>query len=80
VAFPPLLLVAFGRPVGLIVVYAVVGSLFMPFLAATLLALNTRARLVGERLRSGLVANAALVLALGLFAVLAITEIVERLR
>jgi hypothetical protein len=48
--------------------YAVLGALFMPFLALTLLLLNTRADLVGARFTSGLALNAALVATVLLFA------------
>ncbi len=37
--FPPMILFALGQPIGLILAYGVLGSLFMPFLAATLLGL-----------------------------------------
>jgi Mn2+/Fe2+ NRAMP family transporter len=41
-------------------IYAVLGSLFMPLLALTLLLMNTRARWVGGRLRNGLFTNLVL--------------------
>jgi hypothetical protein len=41
--------------------YAVLGALFMPFLALTLLLLNTRADLVGARFTSGFLINTVLV-------------------
>jgi Mn2+/Fe2+ NRAMP family transporter len=64
--FPPMALLALGKPVWLVVSYAFAGALFMPFLAATLLVLNNRH--VGDaRLRNGPVANGALVLCLALF-------------
>jgi Mn2+/Fe2+ NRAMP family transporter len=78
-ALPPLLLLVFGRPVMLIVAYSVVGALFMPFLAATLLYLNSRRRLVGDALRSGIATNLLLWLCLALFSLLAIDELSERL-
>jgi Mn2+/Fe2+ NRAMP family transporter len=37
--FPPMVLFGLGRPIGLILAYGVLGSLFMPFLAVTLLGL-----------------------------------------
>ncbi len=37
--FPPMLLLLLGRPIGLILTYGVLGALFMPFLAITLLGL-----------------------------------------
>lgn len=64
--FPPMLLLVLGRPVWLVVAYAALGSLFMPFLAATLLAMNNDRRAMGK-LRNGWLANAALALCLLLF-------------
>ena len=75
--FPPMLLLLLDRPVWLVVAYAAVGALFMPFLAATLLALNNRRSDLG-RLKNGLIANATLLLALALFAYLAVQEIVTQ--
>ncbi|MCC9146005.1 MULTISPECIES: Nramp family divalent metal transporter [unclassified Arthrobacter] len=37
--FPPMILFQLGQPIGLILAYGVLGSLFMPFLAVTLLGL-----------------------------------------
>ena len=47
-AIPPLSLLAFGRPVLLIMIYSVMGALFIPFLAVTLLILNGRRKWVGS--------------------------------
>jgi len=46
--FPPMLLFALGRPIGLILAYGVLGSLFMPFLAVTLLGLLNGSRIPEE--------------------------------
>lgn len=73
-ALPPLLLVAQGRPVALVVLYAIVGALFMPFLAGSLLVMNSRRAWVGS-LRSGWLTQLALVAALALFAWLGATRI-----
>jgi Mn2+/Fe2+ NRAMP family transporter len=67
-AVPPLILLAAERPVGLVVLYSVMGALFMPFLAATLLYMNSRREWVGARLRNGVAATVLLVLCLLLFA------------
>ncbi len=75
--FPPMGLLLLGRPVWVVLAYAAVGSLFMPFLAATLLVLNNRRRL--GALANGAAANAALVLCLLLFAWLAVVELASRL-
>ncbi|MCA9754121.1 MAG: Nramp family divalent metal transporter, partial [Gemmatimonadetes bacterium] len=75
--FPPMLILALGKPVWVVVVYAAVGSLFMPVLAATLLVLNNR-RSHGT-LRNGWATNLALVLCLALFAFLAWQELRAKL-
>jgi Mn2+/Fe2+ NRAMP family transporter len=72
--FPPMLLLLLDRPVWLVVAYAAVGSLFMPFLAVTLLILNNRRRDLGE-LANGFWANAGLILSLLLFAYLALDRL-----
>ena len=48
--------------------YAVMGAMFMPLLAVTLLILNNRTRLVGERFRNSWWINAVLILTVLLFA------------
>jgi Mn2+/Fe2+ NRAMP family transporter len=72
--FPPMAFLLLDKPVWLVVAYAALGALFMPFLAATLLWLNNRRDLVGD-LRNGPLANFALVACLALFGYLAWTEI-----
>lgn len=46
--FPPMLLFTLDRPIGLILAYGVLGSLFMPFLAITLLGLLNGGRIPKE--------------------------------
>lgn len=75
--FPPMLILLVGRPVWIVVIYAAVGSIFMPFLAATLLILNNRRKEVGG-LKNGLLANGVLLLCVLLFAYLALVQLVER--
>ncbi len=65
-AFPPMLVLMFGRPVAMIVLYSILGALFMPFLAATLLILNNRADWV-HALRNRWWTNILLSLTLALF-------------
>jgi len=72
---PPLTLLWFQRPVAVIVVYAAVGSLFMPFLAGTLLYMNSRADWVGRDMASGWITNALLALGILLFGYLGWVEI-----
>jgi len=55
--------------------YAVMGALFMPFLALTLLILNTRRRWIGERFVSGWITNAALAATFVLFTYVGAGEI-----
>lgn len=75
-AFPPMLLLLFGKPVWVIVVYSIVGAFFMPFLAGTLLYMNNKRAWVGT-LKNRWWMNALLLLSLALFGYLAWTEIVE---
>lgn len=73
--FPLVLVVWSGRPVGLIVVYAVLSALFMPFLAGTLLYMNARKDWVGERMTSGWLSRGLLAAGLLLFLVLAVNDL-----
>ncbi|HEY4613085.1 MAG TPA: Nramp family divalent metal transporter [Bacteroidota bacterium] len=75
-AFPPMLLLLFGKPVWIIVVYSVVGAFFMPFLAGTLLYMNNNRAWVHE-LKNRWLTNALLILSLVLFGYLAVTEIAD---
>lgn len=76
-ALPPAILVFAGRPLWLIIVYAVSGAIFMPFLAGTLLYMNNRIAWLGSA-RNGYRANIALIAALLLFMVLFGVEIQRR--
>ena len=71
--FPPMILLFMERPFAVIVAYGVLGSLFMPFLAGSLLWLLNSSRLPPEW-RSGWVSNVLLVVSAVLFAVLAARE------
>jgi Mn2+/Fe2+ NRAMP family transporter len=73
-AIPPLSLLAFGKPVLLVVIYSVMGALFIPFLAATLLFLNGRRKWVGS-LRNGPVTIAVLAACLLLFGYIAFEQL-----
>jgi Mn2+/Fe2+ NRAMP family transporter len=68
-----------GRPIFIIVVYTIVGSLFVPFLAATLLYLNNRVRWTAAVPHNNWATNALLIVILALFAVVGVQEIVNAL-
>jgi Mn2+/Fe2+ NRAMP family transporter len=72
--FPPMVLLAFQEPVAIVIIYASLGAIFMPFLAITLVwLLNLR---VGREFRSGWLSNIILVASVVIFAVLAVQEII----
>jgi Mn2+/Fe2+ NRAMP family transporter len=75
--FPPMALLLLGQPVWLIKGYAAIGSLFIPFLAVSLLYMNNRKTEMGS-LRNGWLANSFLGLSLFLFVCLAVREIVQQ--
>lgn len=76
--FPPMMLLFMDRPFGLIVAYGVLGSLFMPFLAGTLVWLLNSSRVPAEW-RSGWLSNGLLAAATLLFAALAGRELINLL-
>jgi hypothetical protein len=78
ISFPSMLLLFFGEPVLLIIVYAAMGALFLPFLAITLLWLLNSSRVAPEH-RNGIVANIVLVVSVLLFAFLGVQEILGSL-
>ncbi|MDH3786545.1 MAG: Nramp family divalent metal transporter [Acidobacteriota bacterium] len=67
---PPMLLLWFERPVQIILLYSILGAVFMPFLAGTLLYMNRKIEWVGAEMRSGWLSSALLTLALVLFGAL----------
>jgi Mn2+/Fe2+ NRAMP family transporter len=68
-ALPPLLLLLAGKPVWLVLVYAVAGAFFMPLLGFLLLYMNNRRAWLGE-LRNGPAANLVLLGTVVVFALL----------
>jgi Mn2+/Fe2+ NRAMP family transporter len=71
---------AFMRsPLFIIVTYTIVGSMFVPFLAATLLYLNNRVRWAAPIPRNHWTTNALLVVILALFVVVGVQEIANRI-
>jgi Mn2+/Fe2+ NRAMP family transporter len=74
--FPPMLLLLLDQPVGLILAYGVLGALFMPFLAVTLLfLLNREQDGVPREWRSGWLSNTAMAVCALLFLALAVNEL-----
>ena len=68
------MLLAFGRPFLLVIIYGALGAFFMPFLALTLIVLLNSSRVPAEW-RSGWVSNGLLGLSAALFIVLCLNEI-----
>lgn len=74
--FPPMILFALGKPIGLILAYGVLGSLFMPFLAITLLGLLNGSR-IPRQWANKLHTNIALGVTALLFISLGVSELVK---
>ena len=72
--FPPMILHVFGQPIGLVILYAALGAIFMPFLAITFLWLLNSNR-VSREYRNGILANIFLAAAVLLFVVVGINEV-----
>jgi Mn2+/Fe2+ NRAMP family transporter len=49
ISFPPMILLTLGQPVALVIIYASLGALFLPFLTITLLLLLNSQRVAPER-------------------------------
>ncbi|WP_246021284.1 Nramp family divalent metal transporter [Arthrobacter echini] len=73
---PPMLLLLLGRPFFLILLYGVLGSLFMPFLAITLLVLLNSSRLA-QQWRNRWFSNVFLAITTVVFLVLGLNELVK---
>ncbi len=80
--FPPMVLLLLDQPVGLILAYGVLGALFMPFLAATLLILLNRegdgdvpGAAVPPEWRNRWLSNGMMVICALLFIALAVNEV-----
>ncbi|WP_342742404.1 Nramp family divalent metal transporter [Paenisporosarcina indica] len=74
--FPPMILFYFGKPVELIIIYGALGSLFMPFLAISLLLL-LNSKSVAQELRNKWVANIVLVGCLIMFVYLGADQLIN---
>jgi Mn2+/Fe2+ NRAMP family transporter len=77
-ALPPMLLLLTGKPVWLVIAYAVAGAFFMPLLAALLLYMNNRRDWLGQ-LKNGVATNLVLLLSVLVFGLLLYTEISKQL-
>jgi hypothetical protein len=76
----PLPFAFMGRPIAIIVTYTIVGSLFIPFLAATLLYLNNRVPWTSPVPRNHWTTNLLLVAILALFVAVGAQEAMGALR
>lgn len=73
--FPPMLLLFFGKPVSLVIIYGALGAMFMPFLAITLLwLLNKR---VGKGFKNSWASNIVLSICVILFGYLGILALID---
>jgi Mn2+/Fe2+ NRAMP family transporter len=72
--FPPMVLLTFGQPVALVIVYASLGALFLPFLAITLLLL-LNSRRVAPEYRNRIVSNVILAASVIPFIVVGVQEV-----
>jgi len=77
-ALPPMLLLLAGKPVWLVVIYAIAGAFFMPLLCGLLLWMNNRRNWLGD-LRNGLLTNLVLLGSLLVFGLLLYTEVIKLL-
>lgn len=73
--FPPMLLHFIGKPVFLIIAYGALGSIFMPFMAITLLYLLNKKKYIGTIDRYQRWSNIALGISILLFIVLTVNEL-----
>lgn len=77
-ALPPIILLFMAKPVWIVILYAVAGAFFMPFLAMTLLYLNNRFRWL-KQFKNSIVTNIILALSLLIFAYLMLNELMNYL-
>ena len=68
-ALPPMILLTFGKPVWIVVIYSVTGAFFMPFLAALLLYMNNRKTWL-KSFTNSFIMNVVLVVSILLFSYL----------
>lgn len=75
----PLPFAFLGRPIFIIVTFTIIGSLFIPFLAATLLYLNNRVRWTADVPRNHWTTNGLLLVILALFLAVGALEVMSAL-
>lgn len=80
VTLAPLPFAFTGQPIQVIVIYTIVGSLFVPFLAATLLYLNNRVKWNAPVPRNSWTTNALLLVILAMFLTVGGQEIISAIR
>src|SRR5215207_6113348 len=78
ITFPPMVLLVFGQPIALVIVYASLGALFLPFLAITLLLLLNSSRVAPEY-RNRIVSNVFLAASVIPFIVVGVQELLGSL-
>jgi hypothetical protein len=71
----PLPFAFLGRPIFIIVTFTIIGSLFIPFLAATLLYLNNRVKWTADVPHNHATTNALLLVVLALFVAVGALEV-----
>lgn len=76
--FPPMLLLFFGQPVMLVILYGALGALFMPFLAISLMLLLNSKR-VDREFRNGWITNTVLTACVVVFVYLGAVELMKLL-
>jgi Mn2+/Fe2+ NRAMP family transporter len=79
VTIAPLPFAFTGQPIAVVITYTLIGSLFVPFLAATLLYLNNRVNWASAVPKNSLATNALLAVILLLFLVVGGKEVLDRL-
>jgi Mn2+/Fe2+ NRAMP family transporter len=80
ITFVPLPFAFMRRPLVIIVIYTIVGSFFVPFLAATLLYMNNRIQWAPGIPRNHWTTNAVLVVILALFVAVGLQEVLPYVR
>lgn len=78
ITFPPMILYAFGEPIALVIIYASLGALFLPFLAITLMLL-LNSRRVEPEFRNSLITNILLAISVIPFLVVGVQEVLGAL-